>query len=459
MNRIKSVSRDLFGKSSGSAVPKRSRDEYEFQPGFLEIVERPPVPWSRRTAAALIFVFLAALLWAILGHLDIQADAVGRLLVPSNSKVVQAIEAGEISAIHVRDGVRVKAGDLLISLNSVGANAELSELRSQLNFKLLERARLQALLTDDPVGGFVPPEGVPSEEVARAKEHLLSVTRERMANLVALQDEMGINRAGQHARGTDIAALRKLAKNIQDRLGAYRALAERKLLSNVELQQQERERLEIERSIAQQQAELGVLKAQHESMVGQRNSYLAKTAKEYHDSLSAVEIEISGLSQQLVRANEKLRLRSLRATVEGVVQQLAVHTLGGAIQPGEQLMVIVPSERGLQAEVMVLNGDVGFVRPGQAVELKIDSYPYTRYGTIPGKIIHVSRDSVKDERLGLVFPARVELQRFHMSSEDKSLSLQAGMSVVAEIRTGERRVIDYLLSPLREYGSEALRER
>ncbi|ALN78623.1 type I secretion membrane fusion, HlyD family protein [Lysobacter antibioticus] len=417
------------------------------------------MPWSRRTAAALAALFLAAVIWSVWGHLDIQADAAGRLLVPSNSKIVHSLEAGEIASIHVRDGVGVKAGDPLIGLNSVGADAELKELRSQLNFKRLEQARLQALLTDAPMENLILPEGIPDADASVAREHLISATRERDANLVGLDDEIGVNQASQYAREVDIGALGELGKNADTRLDAYRRLAAGKLLSNVELQQQERERLELERSISQQRAELVVLKAQHRALKDQRTSYLAKTAKEHHDGLSTLRNDISALTQRLVKANEALRLRTLRATVDGVVQQLAVHTLGGAVQPGQQLMVIVPSERGLQAEVMVLNRDVGFVHPGQSVELKIDSFPYSRYGTVPGKIIHVSRDAVKDDRLGLVFPARVSLQRFHMSQESGTLPLQAGMGVVAEIRTGERRVIDYLLGPLREYRSEALGER
>ncbi|MEI2455590.1 HlyD family type I secretion periplasmic adaptor subunit [Lysobacter firmicutimachus] len=457
-NRIKNALNVVRSASKGSHLEK-NRDEYEFQPGYLEVVERPPVPWSRRTAIALTALFVAALIWSIAGHLDIQANAAGRLLVPSNSKVVQAVEGGEIASIHVRDGARVEVGDVLISLNPIGADAELRSLRNQLNSKLLEQARLQAMLTDDPVANFTAPEEVSAEEAALARGHLISSSRERRANVAGIESEMGVNLANQRGRNADIAALQKLEANVSERLEAYRALAADKLLSKVELQQQEKERLEIERSISQQRSDLAVLRAQYQSLSNQRNSYLAKMVKEYQDNLSLVRVDSSTLAQQLIRAQEKLRLQTLRATVSGVVQQLAVHTRGGAVQPGQQLMVIVPNESSLQAEIMVLNADVGFVKPGQSVELKVDSFAYTRYGTVPGKILNVSRDSVKDDQLGLVFPARVELSRLHMSSDGKKFPLQAGMSVTAEIRTGKRRVIDYVLSPLREYRSEALKER
>ncbi|WP_057972669.1 HlyD family type I secretion periplasmic adaptor subunit [Lysobacter antibioticus] len=459
LDRVKSVLKTACPAGRTVSGPNKTRDEHEFQPGYLEVIERPPAPWSRRTAVALAATFAAVLVWAIFGHLDIQANASGRLLVPSNSKVVQSVEGGEIAAIHVRDGARVEVGDVLVSLNPIGADAEFRELRGQLNFKLLEQARLQALLTDDPVANFIAPEDASAEHVAIAREHLLSISRELRANIAGIESEMAVNRANQNGREADIAALQKLATNVMQRLDAYRVLAAGKLISNVELQQQERERLEIERAVSQQRSELGVMRAQYQLLAHQRSAYLAKTAKEYQDSLASVRVEVSNLAQKLVRAKEKVRLQTLRATVGGVVQQLAVHTRGGAVQAGQQLMVIVPNEKSLQAEVMVLNGDVGFVRPGQSVELKIDSFAYTRYGTVPGKILNVSRDAVKDDRLGLVFPARVELRRLHMASDGKTFPLQAGMGLSAEIRTGRRRVIDYVLGPLREYQSEALKER
>lgn len=108
---------------------------------------------------------------------------------------------------------------------------------------------------------------------------------------------------------------------------------------------------------------------------------------------------------------------------------------------------------------MILNKDVGFVLPGQAVEVKVDSFPYTRFGTLSGEVKHVSRDAMEDQQQGLVFPARIRLNSDRLSVEGKSVRLSAGMAVSVEIKTGRRRVIDYLLSPLQEYQSEALRER
>lgn len=153
------------------------------------------------------------------------------------------------------------------------------------------------------------------------------------------------------------------------------------------------------------------------------------------------------------------RLTRLRAPVDGVVQQLAVHTLGGVVTAAQPLLVIVPIDEGLEAEVNVLNKDIGFVRPGQTVVVKVESFPFTRYGTLSGVLDSVSHDAVPDEHLGAVFKARVRLQGATLDIDGVPVRMSAGMQVSAEIKTGTRRVLDYLLSPLKRYQSEAMRER
>ncbi|PQQ35809.1 HlyD family type I secretion periplasmic adaptor subunit [Photorhabdus luminescens] len=456
---LKTVLRAWRQERNAPKAMKRTRDEYEFQPGYLEIVERAPAPWARCTAMALTLFLLVVLLWSIIGHLDIHANATGRLLVSSHSKVIQSLEAGEIVAIHVRDGQRVKTGDVLIKLNPIGVEAELKELQEQLNFKRLEMARLQALLTDTPIEHFSVQEGMPQAQVELAREHLVSIWKEVVANLESLDSEMSVNQANQSARNADITALEKLMTNIKVRLEARRTLAASKLLPKVELLEQEKEKLEIERTLSQQHAELAVLKEQYQVLKESRERYLAKTRREYYDQLNETQTAIAVMTQQLIKAGERRRLQSLRTPVDGVVQQLAIHTLGGVVQSAQQLMVIVPDDTPLEAEVMVLNKDVGFVHASQPVEIKVDAFPYTRYGTIRGKVAHISKDAVKDEQLGLVFPAQIQMERSSIAVDQHEVPLQAGMSITAEIRTGDRRVIDYLLSPLQQYQSEALRER
>jgi hemolysin D len=174
-------------------------------------------------------------------------------------------------------------------------------------------------------------------------------------------------------------------------------------------------------------------------------------------------------------------LQLLSAPVDGVVQQLAVHTVGGVVTPAQTLLVVVPSDSHLEIEAMVSNRDIGFVHEGQDAEIKIDTFNFTRYGLLHGKVQSVSRDAIirdkaqepnaekkapgtddaSSEPKGqeLSYVARVSMDRTEMRIDDKMMELSPGMAVTVEIKTGSRRVISYLLSPLLRYGHDSLRER
>ena len=141
------------------------------------------------------------------------------------------------------------------------------------------------------------------------------------------------------------------------------------------------------------------------------------------------------------------------------MQQLAIHTVGGVVTPAQELLVLVQDDAGLEIEVQILNQDIGFVHPGQEAAIKLDAFPYTHYGTLLGKVISISQDAVKDDKLGLIYPARIQLQKTTIIADGKSEALTPGMASSVEIKTEQRRIIEYLLTPLLKYRSEALRER
>lgn len=185
----------------------------------------------------------------------------------------------------------------------------------------------------------------------------------------------------------------------------------------------------------------------------------AEKMNEYTAALSAAETRARSLSKEITKAGTRANQQHLTAPIDGVVQQLAVHTVGGVVTPAQQLMVIAPEEGQLEVEAILENKDIGFVNPNQEVEVKIDAFPFTRYGTVEGKVISISRDAVQVEKVGLVYTARVNLQRSTIQIENKEIRLTPGMSVAVEIKTGKRRLIEYFLSPLIQAGQESIRER
>jgi hemolysin D len=209
-----------------------------------------------------------------------------------------------------------------------------------------------------------------------------------------------------------------------------------------------------------------------------RSQSVAEYRRTRFEELAKAEQKAAGLANDLIKANQRTKLQVLTSPVEGVVQQLAVHTIGGVVSPGQALLTVVPSDSHLEIEAMVANRDIGFVHAGQAAEIKIDTFNFTRYGILHGAVLHVSQDAiasdkpqdanpaanpsdgtseVKAQRMN--YAARVSLERTKMQVDERLVDLSPGMAVTVEIKTGSRRIISYLLSPLAQYRNEALRER
>lgn len=191
----------------------------------------------------------------------------------------------------------------------------------------------------------------------------------------------------------------------------------------------------------------------------QQATLAAETRRQLLDQLNLASQKAASLEQELIKAERRSRLMRLTAPVTGTVQQLAVTTIGGVVTPAQPLMVVVPKDNVLEVEAMLPNKDIGFVNPGQDAEVKVETFPFTKYGTLHGKVTQVSSDAIQDEKLGLIYSTRVKLTRDTLQVENKTVRLTPGMAVTVEVKTGTRRVIEYFLSPLLQTTSESLRER
>ncbi|MFS4581504.1 HlyD family type I secretion periplasmic adaptor subunit [Phaeobacter sp. C3_T13_0] len=433
--------------------------ELEFLPEYLEILERPPSSVARGFSLGVVLLCIAVVVWSVLGRIDIIATASGRLIVDDRSKVVQAPERGEVSLISVRDGQTVTAGDVLIELNPTSAAAEGDRLRRQLQATLLEVARLEALLQSDPLASFAVPDGVAAELAQTAQKRLQAEFDSTSAQRLALGQRIAQIRLRQTASEAIATETSALIENTKERLDSRRTLMEQGLFPRYQFLELSRELIQQRRELAEAQVSMTQLVSEENDLNQQVEQLDFETRKTLLDRLAQEQIQRSNLRNQLIQADESARKMTVTAPVDGVVQQVGVTTIGAVVQPGQELLVVVPQSANLEAEVMVLNKDIGFVRTGHPVEVKVDSFPYTKYGTIIGNVTNVSGDAIEDERLGLVYPARVKLERLEVDSGSETIALSPGMSVSAEIKTGDRRIIDYILSPLREYQSETLRER
>jgi membrane fusion protein, hemolysin D len=460
----------------------RRGEELAFLPAALEIVETPPSPIGRAFGATIILLFCVALIWAWAGTIDIVASAPGKIVPSGRTKVIQPFETGVVRSIQVQDGQAVKAGDVLIELDPTVNAAERDHLHNDLLAEQLNIARLNAALAggDDPTANFTPPVNANPALVGAQRQLLQNQVTEYRAKIAALARQQAQKEAEQ---GTIAATIHKLETTIpviQQRVDIRKTLMDKELGSKLTY-------FEILQQLVEQQEDLGVHKShlrEAEAAAAAIRETRGQAEAEYRhtlsDELAKAEQKANGLTQDLIKAEQKTRLQLLTAPVDGVVQQLAIHTVGGVVTPAQSLLVIVPSDSRMEIEAMVSNRDIGFVHAGQDTEIKIDTFNFTRYGLLHGQVLSVSQDAVirdrkqdrsDDRGLGtqngtsepqgqeLNYTARISLDRTQMQVDDRVVHLSPGMAATVEIKTGSRTMLSYLLSPLLRYRQETLRER
>jgi len=336
--------------------------------------------------------------------------------------------------ILVREGQRVRVGQILMELDATSSDAERDKAADAVAQARLQVARAAAMM--QAVQQLQAPQltevgGAGRAQRDSSERQLQGQYQDFRARLARIDDEI-----------TRYAAALQLASA---RAADYKELMADNTVSRHAWLEKEQARVDLQGQLSEAR--------------NQRTALLAQTQKEAHDSRIEAEKIIESAQQDQRRAEERSRLLTLMAPVSGTVQQLAVHTVGGVVAAAQPLMQIVPEEGDIEIEAWLENKDVGFVRIGQEVEVKIDAFDYTKYGTVPARVVHVSRDAIQDEKKGLVYSARILLSRNSLNVDGRSLPLSAGLAVNVGIRTGSRRVIEYVLSPLMRHQKEALHER
>jgi hemolysin D len=443
--------RPLGTMPSGRAV--------EFLPAALELEQAPPSPIGRGIAWTIMIVFVAAVTWASVGWVDIVAVAPGKIIPSGYSKTIQPFETGVIASIHVQDGQPVKKGELLIALDPTQNRADQDRAANEWHAAQVEAARLRALV--DGRSTFEAPEGADPHYVALQQQLLRDQLTEHQARLGAAEHLIDQRKAALGATRENILRLEATVPIEAERAAAYKKLLEDHYVSKMDYLQFEQQRIDKAQELAQSRKKL----VQDQAALSEAEKNYRALVSEFHQSkqaeLSAAETKAVSVSQDVVKAGQKAELQKLVSPIDGVVQQLAIHTVGGVVTPAQQLLIVVPQDHPVEVEAQVENKDVGFVREGQGVEIKVETFPFTIYGTIPGKVLSVSDDAVPldKEKGGLVYATRVSMNRSTMQIEGKEVHLSPGMAVTVEVKTGQRRVIEYLLSPLLKSIQESLRER
>ena len=446
--------RDETGQATGAVPHGKS---VEFLPAVLEIQHAPPSPIGRAIGWTIMAVFVSAVLWAIVGRLDMVAVAQGKIIPSGYSKVIQPLESGVIAAIHVRDGQFVQRGDALIDLNATVTGADQERLLNEYHAVRIDALRLRALIAGKNT--FVPlPEANP-QYVALQQQMLRDQFSEFQAKVEAARQVIDQRKAALEGTRENITRLNATVPIENERAATYKKLLADQYVSKMDYLQFEQQRIDRQQELAGQKQKL--LQDSAALSEAEKNYRLVEAEFQHarQSELSDAETKAASLSQEVVKADQKTEFQKLTSPIDGVVQQLAVHTVGGVVTPAQQLMVVVPQESPIEVEAWLENKDIGFVTIGQPVQIKVETFPFTIYGIIDGKILTVSNDAIQQEKGGLVYSTRASMARSTMQVEHTQVNLTPGMAVTVEIKTGTRRAIEYFLSPLLKSAQESIRER
>lgn len=450
-----------------SLVQHAHSDHLDFHPPLIRLQHSAPHPQGRRVLRAFLMLFAFLIVWALLGRLDIVAVADGKLVPASYLKIVQPSEAGIVKEILVREGAAVRAGQVLMRMDALITNADLDALMIELARKRLQLTRIDAELAGQP---FQPEALAP-----------MALVRETSAQYQANRNALAAALAEEHSRlikaQQELAAARQQWRRLEAVLPHYREQdkAYEKLVKDgfagaLMGSEKRRERIEKEQELATQRHLIASAQASIDQSQNKLKQIEADYLRQLHAERTEVQAQIDKLAKEQEKQQHRRELLELRAPQDGVIKDLATHTAGTVVQPGTVLASLVPREKKLKAEVWVSNEDIGFVRPGQPVKLKLAAYTFQKYGMGHGTVEHVSADAQSEEEArdkgltgvgqrSLRYKALVILDGDALEMDGMKYPLSVGMQATAEILLGDRTVAEYLLSPVKKAWHEAGRER
>ena len=465
--------KDAWNNRASLGDSRLGQTERAFLPAALEILETPPSPTVRILAWSLIGLFAVALAWACIGHIDIIATAQGKIIPSGRVKEIQPLDKAVVKKIYVKEGQYVNQGDALIELDQALTAADQTKLSQELAFvessikrqdlfiKLLARpaqqpdlSRLQALF---------PSAGQPG--AADQSQLLMQQWNTYRSKRESLEAQLREKDAERRSSREVIRQLEETLPIALKQYQAFKALREKDMVSDFDRMEKEKAYIEQRQSLAAERARQEQLAASVRTVEKEIQALDAETRRQTLADLQDSERQRQSITQELNKARDLNAKQILHAPVSGTVQQLVVTTIGGVVTEAQPLMLIVPKGEQLEAEVNLENKDIGFVREGQKAEIKIDTFPYTRYGVIDAVVTDITKDAVEnkdalgDAKKTLVYKMRLKMAKSSLRVDGKEVGLGPGMAVTAEVKTGKRRLIEYFLSPLIQHVGESVRER
>lgn len=449
----------------------QTRELAAFLPAALEIQASPPNPLARWLAWGGLTLVVIVIAWALLGHVNIVASAEGKIIPSSRVKQVQPLEKGVVKTLLVSEGEYVKQGQALIELDATLTQANKKRLESELNSAKLRLAVNQALLrlienADQPISSssidatvLALPANTSTQDATLNTSLLRQQWLQFQSQLQVLRSSLAKTRAEQAATQEIITKLEQTLPIAAKRAATLKNLNGKHFVSENDYLTAEQERIQQAQDLAAERQRLKQLHAAEIEVREQINLHRAQSGSTLLTEITDLQRQIATLEEEFIKASDIDAKQVLYAPVAGRVQDLAANTIGGVVTAAQQLMLVVPDEEQLEVEVFLENKDIGFVHEGMSAEIKIHTFPFTKYGVIDAEIINVSDDATVDEQRGLIYRMQLRMAKNTIWVDGKEVRLQPGMAVTAEVQTGKRRIIEFFLAPLLRAKSESIRER
>lgn len=435
--------------------------ETEFLPAILEVTETPPSPTGRLVMWSILALFVVALVWSFVGHINEVAVAAGKVIPSGQIKTIQVKNKGIIKEINVEEGQLVQEGDTLIVLDPTTTTADYDSLKKRAAYYKLDIQRLTAELTQQP---FQPEEDPDLEAHDLAAEMALyqSRTNDYRTQRQSREDVIAQRIAKLQATQASYEKYAEVLAIAQEKEARLEALSEQNAISQFQLLEQQRETIEYAKNAQAELDSINSIRAE----IAEAQQNLANVDAAYHKDIMTALVEAKkeyySVTEAIKKAEEDSRLSVIYAPISGRVYNLNVHTLGGIVTDAQSLMQIVPEDTKLEFEVYADNKDIGFIKVGQEAEVKVETFNFQKFGMYKAEVQEISADAVNDpsdQLRNMKFKLILDPTSNDISVYGKPAKIEVGMNVSAEIKIKEKRIIDFFLDPFRRYTSEALRER
>jgi hemolysin D len=427
-------------------------DEHEFKPILSEIETRPLNPLGRFIFWMLIGTLLFFSIWLYMGKIDIVVSARGKIVPDGEIKIIQTLDTGVLSKINFRPGDHVKKGDVLVEIDPSTTEPALDSASEKLNHLSLETDRLNALLNNKP---FKAGNAKYGKDLERIQHEIYKSTKDAFDKLISSKEREIEKIDAQYG-----SLMTEKAKN-EELLGFSRETMKR--LENVKdiiatetYENGKKDIVQYEKtleSIVYKIEELRQNRIQRiEEIAYEKSNFQNTNLKELADKQGQL-VETKSEIDQIGFKNRKQRIE---APIDGFINELYIHTIGGVVTPAQNLLSIVPDDTSLVIESTIMNKDVGFVKSHMPVSIKIDTFDFQKFGMIDGEVIQVSKDSIVDKELGPIYKMIVRPKKLWLMVEGKKTEITSGMTLTSEVNVGKRRIIEFFIYPLIKYLDEGM---